>query len=315
MCFGKSPPFWHRPARLGAGSGSAVRLDRTPHAPSRGRASPPGDGPVGRRNGVPHCRLLPRQTPLLASFNRGTGRHDRSRDAVVLRAQQRAPGRAEPRGRNSRGGADGANARRGSGAAALPARPRSASGPGTRCCWKSRAGAAPAWGLPVRGTAVPSRLRPAARWERGPPGEAHGTGCCGRGSACSLSPVRVPPGWECGLCGRRPRSVRPSPRAGGRAWRAGSPAGRGGAVPGRGRSRAVPSAPSAPLSPFSPRRSAVPGAASRDAAEARPGPARLAMVPRPALPVLAHSVLAALLLSAAQEPVPRVSLPYGECPP
>lgn len=37
------------------------------------------------------------------------------------------------------------------------------------------------------------------------------------------------------------------------------------------------------------------------------------MVPRPALPVLAHSVLAALLLSAAQEPVPRVSLPYGEC--
>ncbi|XP_064373853.1 semaphorin-4B [Dromaius novaehollandiae] len=34
------------------------------------------------------------------------------------------------------------------------------------------------------------------------------------------------------------------------------------------------------------------------------------MAPRPALPVLAHSVLAALLLSAAQEPVPRVSLPY-----
>ncbi|XP_062439634.1 semaphorin-4B, partial [Rhea pennata] len=44
---------------------------------------------------------------------------------------------------------------------------------------------------------------------------------------------------------------------------------------------------------------------------ARPGPARPAMAPRPALPVLAHSVLAALLLlSAAQEPVPRVSLPY-----
>ncbi|NWZ55724.1 SEM4B protein, partial [Haliaeetus albicilla] len=43
---------------------------------------------------------------------------------------------------------------------------------------------------------------------------------------------------------------------------------------------------------------------------ARPGPARPGMAARPALPVLAHSVLAAVLLSAAQEPVPRVSLPY-----
>ncbi|XP_065590214.1 semaphorin-4B [Cyrtonyx montezumae] len=34
------------------------------------------------------------------------------------------------------------------------------------------------------------------------------------------------------------------------------------------------------------------------------------MVPRPALPVLAYSVLAVVLLSAAEEPVPRVSLPY-----
>lgn len=33
------------------------------------------------------------------------------------------------------------------------------------------------------------------------------------------------------------------------------------------------------------------------------------MAARPVLPVLA-----ALLLSAAPEPVPRVSLPYGECP-
>ncbi|KAM9532590.1 semaphorin-4B isoform 2-T2 [Guaruba guarouba] len=47
----------------------------------------------------------------------------------------------------------------------------------------------------------------------------------------------------------------------------------------------------------------------------RPGPVRLASAPPgmaalPVLPVLAHSVLAALVLSAAQEPVPRVSLPY-----
>ncbi|NXW22613.1 SEM4B protein, partial [Circaetus pectoralis] len=43
---------------------------------------------------------------------------------------------------------------------------------------------------------------------------------------------------------------------------------------------------------------------------ARPGPARPGMAARLALPVLAHSVLAVVLLSAAQEPVPRVSLPY-----
>ncbi|XP_040536276.1 semaphorin-4B isoform X3 [Gallus gallus] len=134
----------------------------------------------------------------------------------------------------TRGAAETAQMHRGApGAAALPARPRSASGPGTRCCCRSAAGAAPAWGLPVRGRAVPSWPRPAARWERGPPGEAHGTGCRGRGSARAPSPARVPPGWDRGLGGRHPGSVRlcaarrPVPvcsARGGFAGRGGSPA-------------------------------------------------------------------------------------------
>lgn len=315
MCFGENPPFWHRLAQLRAGSGSEGPARRYPARTQPG----PWLSPRGRTDGeAERCSAL--RTPLLASFNPGTGRHGRSRDAVVPRARQRAPGRAEPPGRNSRGGRDGANAPRGSGSSGAPRtaplcqRPRDALLLQERCGGGPGVGAAGAW---------ESRALLAA------------ASCSvGAGPARGSSRHRVPRAGLCprplpgsGPAGMGPRSRRkapglgsalrsPSPRAGGRAWRVGS--GRGGAGTGAESRRAERAARAAEPLLCPQVCSARGGFAGRGGSPARPGPARfgsarLAMVPRPALPVLAHSVLAALLLSAAQEPVPRVSLPYGEC--
>lgn len=271
VCFGENPPFWHRLAQLRAGSGSEGPARRYPARTQPG----PWLSPRGRTDGeAERCSAL--RTPLLASFNPGTGRHGRSRDAVVPRARQRAPGRAEPPGRNSRGGRDGANAPRGSGSSGAPRtaplcqRPRDALLLQERCGGGPGVGAAGAW---------ESRALLAA------------ASCSvGAGPARGSSRHRVPRAGLCprplpgsGPAGMGPRSRRkapglgsalrsPSPRAGGRAWRVGS--GRGGAGTGAESRRAERAARAAEPLLCPQVCSARGGFAGRGGSPARPGPAR-----------------------------------------
>lgn len=193
----------------------------------------------------------------------------------------------------------------------------------TGCRWLGLGGRAGAGHSPCPGQGTAGKLAaPGAPRDRGAPGA--GPAGAGRGwggprgePAAPSSELPAPPGaparlgtaWL-GTAGLGSARCRPAPSRPG-ARTGGQPRGRG-----RCRGRAGPSR----AEPLSPHRSAAPGWLRGRRRRPRPGsawpgPARPGMAARPALPVLAHSVLAAVLLSAAQEPVPRVSLPYGECPP
>lgn len=146
--------------------------------------------------------------------------------------------------------------------------------------------------------AVPAGIRPPPL-PSGPPRPGHRRA---GGSAARCARERL------GTARERTRRARAEPVRSGRAGLpvAVRPVRRGGAGRGPGRGvpyRAVPYRAAEPL--LSPQ-----VCSARAASRPRRSPAaRAGMAALPVLPVLA-----ALLLSAAPEPVPRVSLPYGECP-